>query len=137
MLPDAIRTLILEEQARQESRFIEGADLDDYLDRLGERAEIVSDWLAGRCRGFAAFYCNDDSTKQAFLTLILVDPRDRGLGIGRTLVTSVLEEATRRGFTSCRLEVAERNESAQALYRSLGFAVIETRGGKQLLELRL
>lgn len=137
MLPESIRALILDEQARQEGGFIEGANLDDYLEKLGDRAEIVSDWISGRCRGFAAFYCNDAATKQAFLSLILVDRRDRGLGIGRALVACVLDLARRRGFTSCRLEVAAGNAPAHALYRSLGFTVVETRTDRQRLEIRL
>src|SRR5438552_529400 len=121
MLPESIRSLILAEQTRQENRFIEGIDLDSYLAKLEERAEILSNCVAGRCRGFVAFYCNDQATRQAFITLVLVDPRDRELGIGRALVSGVLELARARGFTSCRLEVTHRNDIAQAMYRSLGF----------------
>jgi len=137
MLPDSITSLILEEQARQEFRFIEDVDVDPYLAKLGEKSEIVSDFLSGRCRGFVAFYCNDMSTKQAFITLVLVDPRDRGRGIGRSLVGCVLDMAKRRGFTSCRLEVAKRNDVAHAMYLSLGFRVVEDRADKYLLEIAL
>ncbi len=137
MLPDSIRSLILEEQARQENRFIEGIEMDSYLARLAERAEILSDCVAGRCRGFVAFYCNDQATRQAFITLVLVDPRDRELGIGRALVSGVLELARGRGFTSCRLQVAPRNEVAQAMYLSLGFRVVESDAGRHFLEVGL
>jgi ribosomal protein S18 acetylase RimI-like enzyme len=137
MLPESIRALILDEQTRENHRFIEGVDLDEYLAKLGDRAEIVSEWGAGRCRGFVAFYCNDESIKQAFITLVLVDPRDRGLGIGSALVRRVLDLAKSRGFMSCRLQVAQRNGAAHAMYRSLGFRVVETRSETELLEIRL
>lgn len=136
-LHDSIRSLILAEQTRQENRFIEGVDLDEYLAKLADRAEILSDSVAGRCRGVVAFYCNDESTKQAYITLVLVDPRDRGLGIGRALVACVLDLAKRRGFTSCRLEVAQRNEAAHAMYLSLGFRVVGSSAHKHLLEIGL
>ena len=137
MLPDSIRSLILEEQLRQGHQFVEGVDLDAYLTKLGDSAEILADCVAGRCRGFVAFYCNDDSTKQAFITLVLVDPRDRGSGLGAALITCVLDVARRRGFTSCRLEVAQHNERARTWYHSLGFAVLEVRAQKLLLEIGL
>lgn len=135
MLPDPIITLIRDEHTRQANRFVEGVDFEAYLAKLGERAEILSDSAEGRCRGLVAFYCNNQVTKQAFITLVVVDPRDRQLGIGRALVACVLELAKGRGFTSCRLEVAKRNEAAHALYLSMGFRFVEGRAGKDLLEI--
>jgi ribosomal protein S18 acetylase RimI-like enzyme len=136
MLHESIRSLILAEQARG-GGFIEDVDLDTYLAKLGASAEILSDIIAGRCRGFVAFYCNDTATRQAYITLVLVDPQDRGTGLGGALVSGVLEIARRRGFTSCRLEVATRNTAAHAIYLSLGFRVVEERGHKNLLEIAL
>ena len=101
MLPDAIKSLILEEQARQSNRFVEGVDLEEYLVKLGEKAEILSDSVHGRCRGLVAYYCNDESTRQAFVTLVLVNPLDRGLGLGAALLSCVLSMARSRGFTTC------------------------------------
>jgi ribosomal protein S18 acetylase RimI-like enzyme len=137
MLPDSIRSLILEEHAHQDSHFIEGVDIDLYLAKLADKAEIVSDSLSGRCRGFVAFYCNDMTTKQAYITLVLVDPRDRGLGLGRALVALVLNVAKSRGFTSCRLEVSKRNQAAHDMYVSQGFRLVEDRPNTYLLEIDL
>ena len=137
MLPETIRSLILDEHARQEHRFLDDVDLDEYLAKLSSKAEILSDSAEDRCRGFVAFYCNDQEIKQAFITLVLVDPRDRHLGIGRALVKCVMDLAKRRGFASCRLEVAKRNEVARAMYLSLGFRVVDDHGHKELLEVVL
>jgi ribosomal protein S18 acetylase RimI-like enzyme len=137
MLPQGIPELIRAEQARQHGTFVDVVDLDAYLVKLRERAEFLSDSIGDRCRGFVAFYCNDASTLRAYITLVLVDPQDRGLGIGRTLVAGVLQLARERGFTSCGLEIASSNTGAHALYRSLGFTVVETRGAKQLMEIAL
>ncbi len=136
MLPEPIQSLIRDEQARQGNRFIEG-DLEAYLTKLGDLAEIVSDSIEGRCRGFVAFYCNDQATKRVFITSVLVDPRDRGLGIGRALVACVMALSKRRGFTTCRLEVASSNEAAQALYLSMGFRAVGHRGHSDVLEIAL
>lgn len=137
MLPESIRSLIVAEQARQGGRFIVGVELKEYLAKLGEHAEVLADSIGDRCRGFVAYYCNELTAKQAYITLVLVDPRDRGLGIGAALVVCVLDIARRRGFASCRLEVSRDNEAACAMYRELGFRVVETRGPKDLMDVAL
>ena len=136
MLPESIQSLIREEQTRQGDRFVEG-DLEAYLVKLGEHAEILSDAAGGRCHGFVAFYCNDLATKQAFITSVLVDPRDRGRGIGRALVACVLDLSKRRGFATCQLEVARSNEAARAMYLSMGFRAVGNKGQSDLLEIAL
>lgn len=137
MLTDAIKTLIREEQARQSNRFIEAVDLDAYLGRLDEHAEVADEVADGRCRGFVAFYCNDLVSKRAFITLVMVAPEDRSIGLGRALVTRVLDVCRGRGFVTCQLEVRDDNAAALAIYQSLGFATIERRGDRHLMELAL
>ena len=137
MLPEPVIRLIREEQARQQGRFIQNVDLDAYLAKLATRAEIVSYCVGDRCRGVMAFYCNDRETKRAYITLLLVSPLDRGMGIGRALVAFVLNTAKRRGFTACRLEVDRNNRVAYEFYRSQGFSLVESRGEKDLLEVTL
>jgi len=134
MITDAIRTLILDEQQRQAGRFIEAPDLDAYLQKLDARAEILSATEGPRCRGFVAYYCNDHSTRQAFITLVLIAPQDRGSGLGKALVLGVLEICRQRGFASCRLEVRADNAAALAMYGSLGFVSVGERGTTQILE---
>lgn len=134
--PD-IQSLIRAEQARQAGRFVEAVDLEAYIAKIGERAEVLSDSVGGRCRGFVAYYCNDQSTRQAYITLVLVDPQDRATGLGRVLVTGVLEICRQRGFVSCRLEVRKDNVAALGMYRALGFAPVEARETTELLELAL
>ena len=139
MLHESIRALILDEQARQQHRFIEGVDVERYLAKLGEEAEFVADYAGDRCRGFAAFYANqlDSVPKQAYITLLAVDPSDRGDGLGRRLVEQVFDIARERGFTTCRLEVADHNAGALAFYEAIGFHTVEARAGRRLLEISL
>jgi ribosomal protein S18 acetylase RimI-like enzyme len=137
MITDEIRRLIREEQARQANRFIEAPDLDAYLDKLDTHAEILSVTHGARCRGFVAYYCNDQATRQAFITLVLVAPDARGTGLGKALVLGVIEVCRRRGFTTCRLEVRDDNTAACAMYRSLGFAAAGQRGAAQIMERKI
>lgn len=129
--------MVLAEQARQDDHFIEGVDIDEYLRKLMEKAEFVADHAQGRLRGLVAYYCNDVASHRAYISLVLVDPSDRGYGLGKALVNCVLEIAKRRGFATCRLEVGVRNHVAYAAYRVLGFTLVEERGNKHLLEAAL
>lgn len=137
MLAAAVRTLIRDEYTRHGADFIAGAALDPYLAKLDAHADVVSDSVDGRCRGMVAFYCNDPVTKRAYITLVLVDPRDRGRGLARRLILSALDAARQRGFTSCGLEVNRGNTGAVTLYTSLGFRVVEARERADLMEIAL
>ncbi|WP_043440739.1 ribosomal protein S18-alanine N-acetyltransferase [Arthrobacter sp. L77] len=53
--------------------------------------------------------------------------RFEGRGIGRALLTELLEEARRRGADNVMLEVRADNPRAQALYVRFGFRKIHTR----------
>lgn len=133
MLEPSVRALILSEQERH--RFIEAVDVDAYLGKLAARAEFLSAAGEGRCRGVVAYYANDQVTRRGFITLVVVHPLDRGTGLGRALVSCVLELMKRRSLAGCRLEVAHDNTAARALYASLGFAAVEGREHRDLLEI--
>ncbi|MBO5898075.1 MAG: ribosomal protein S18-alanine N-acetyltransferase [Clostridia bacterium] len=61
------------------------------------------------------------------ITNIAVRPDLRRLGLGRAVVTALLERAKATGVTDVYLEVRVSNEPAIALYRSLGFETVGTR----------
>lgn len=65
--------------------------------------------------------------KEADIQTIAVAEGARRGGLGRTLVTSLVNEARKRGATEVFLEVRADNPGAQALYRSLGFEGIAVR----------
>ncbi|MDP9392787.1 MAG: ribosomal protein S18-alanine N-acetyltransferase [Actinomycetota bacterium] len=60
---------------------------------------------------------------------VAVVPGSRGRGIGRRLVTALLDRATGQGCTEVLLEVRADNDSARGLYESLGFERIAVRRG--------
>lgn len=61
------------------------------------------------------------------ITNIAVRPDLRRLGLGRAVVTALLDRAREAGVVNVYLEVRVSNEPAIALYRSLGFATVGTR----------
>jgi len=56
---------------------------------------------------------------------VYVRPAFRGKGLGRALIEAVIAGARQIGYRKLRLETASFMEGAQALYRSLGFDLIE------------
>ncbi len=56
---------------------------------------------------------------------VYVRPGFRGKGLGKALVEAVIAAARLIGYRKLRLETASFMEGAQALYRSLGFDLIE------------
>ncbi|MGO4893985.1 ribosomal protein S18-alanine N-acetyltransferase [Flavobacterium sp. W21_SRS_FM6] len=58
---------------------------------------------------------------------IAVSPRLQGLGIGRHILTSFIEQCHVRQAADIWLEVRESNAAAKQLYTSAGFTVIEKR----------
>jgi len=63
----------------------------------------------------------------ADIQTIAVSDSHRGLGIGRALMNSLLEFASKQGAKEVFLEVREDKPTPQNLYNSLGFAEIDRR----------
>ena len=131
-LSEGIINLIRDEQIRQGGRFIpEG---QEYLQKLIDKAELVSHGSSSKCLGFVFFYCNDPEKKSSYITLLMVSPDSRRTGIGASLVKYVLEQTQQRGFKVCCLEVKKDNGGAIKLYQSVGFCEIEDRGDRYLMQ---
>ena len=64
---------------------------------------------------------------EGHITNIAVLEPYRGRGIGRKITQALLQYASNLGASYLTLEVRERNEKAQALYRSLGFIKVGVR----------
>jgi len=63
-----------------------------------------------------------------------VRPECQGLGLGRRLLRSCLEEARRRDYTLVRLDTERRMEPALRLYRDAGFTEIADYNGNSRAE---
>jgi ribosomal protein S18 acetylase RimI-like enzyme len=63
-------------------------------------------------------------TNQAQLRWFLVDPRARGLGVGRRLIESAVTFAREQGYQSMILWTVSELTAAASLYRAVGFRKI-------------
>ena len=88
-----------------------------YTARIGERGEVV---------GYIIFWTIVD---EAHILNVAVHPDYRGRGIGRGLVSFVVDRCRRLGLRRVFLEVRRSNIVARRLYRDLGFEVIGVRKG--------
>lgn len=112
--------IIHAEQSRQQGRFI-NSDIDEYINKIYFQAELIPHYIQGDLAGLIAFYCNNQISKEAFITSIIVDPKYRGIKISINLVNIVKSIALSRGFTQCKLQVHKDNEIAINLYKRCGF----------------
>jgi ribosomal-protein-alanine N-acetyltransferase len=75
------------------------------------------------------YVCLWEIGDEVHVTNIAVHPDIRRRGIGRTLLTSVIDEARQHGARVVALEVRPSNEDARSLYDAFGFRVVGRRKG--------
>ncbi len=75
------------------------------------------------------YTCRWRVTDEVHLLNVAVHPDHRGDGIGRRLVTAVVEESLASGARAMFLEVRAGNVVARRLYRQLGFRDLGVRRG--------
>lgn len=77
-----------------------------------------------RFQGEVAGYCVvfiPKLPRPARLYSIAVRAEYRGMKVALHLMDAAMKEVARKGYTSIRLEVSNKNSNAQSLYRRLGF----------------
>lgn len=82
--------------------------------------------VAAHLQGFAL---SRRAADECELLSLAVGPVHRGHGVGRLLLEAVIGRARALSVTSLFLEVAEDNDVARTLYRSVGFHPIGRRPG--------
>lgn len=89
----------------------------------GTRVYLTAE-RAGEVVGYAgAFVLAPDSDLQT----IAVDPATQGGGVGRALLTELMDQVIARGAESMMLEVRADNTPAIAMYERMGFERISVR----------
>lgn len=94
--------------------------LDSVLDsparlgvvRVGGRIEALGYWVR---------LSADVLARNAEIRKVMVHPEARGLGLSRTLVHGLLQDASHAGIETAILDVRGNNHGALRLYESLGF----------------
>ena len=86
----------------------------------------VGIWLEGR---LVAMACGWLVVDELHITMVVVDPGHRRCGLGRWLLTALLDQGRQAGARHATLEVAAPNSAARGLYRGAGFLEAGRRRG--------
>lgn len=100
---DNLLKMAEQENILQNNGFLPKSSSGGYWEKLKQKAEFNIHVLGGVSTGFVAFYCNNNVSKEAFISLIMVAYEFRGKKIGSGLVDYVLSISRLRGFLSCSL----------------------------------
>jgi|LSQX01.2.fsa_nt_gb ribosomal protein S18 acetylase RimI-like enzyme len=97
-------------------------NLVEFAEKLSKNATFIFAKKQKKIVGFAAFYFNA-SPKSSYLTLIAVDNRHQGLGIGKAIIEKMIEYCEKNESEGIMLEMRVRNKNLLDFYYSLGFEV--------------
>jgi ribosomal-protein-alanine N-acetyltransferase len=109
-------------------------DLDAYVDKLIEKACIITIMEQNVLQGFLAYYANDHENKVAFVSMLVVSPGTRNMGYGRRLVEFSITDLRLKGFKKYRTEVKETNIKALNICKRLGFTHVGKKDKYLVLE---
>src|SRR5918912_1094344 len=93
---------------------------EDIADTVDEGVALIAE-EDGRALGFVFCVLGSHGRRTAHVTDIYVRPEGRGRGIGRALLSGLVEPARAAGLEHVSLEVLVRNTEARRLYDRLGF----------------
>jgi len=99
-----------------------------FLRKISRSGIILVAEVDGKIVGAGGGYVigsieNVEGERYGFIEFLVVDEGYRGMGIGRRLLTILVDKLRSKGVSEIYLEVDPRNEAALSLYRSLGFTV--------------
>lgn len=96
-------------------------NLDEYAEKLFKNAMVISLIYDNEIIGFAAFYCNDNINKIAFLSQIGVLSNYKYKGYGTILIKKAEELSKSNNMEKMRLEVYDNNLKGISFYKKNGY----------------
>lgn len=97
--------------------------LREYATKIQEQASVMIETDRSGICGMVVFYCNNQETKLAYISLVGVSTRARSQGIASRLVKSVCEYINTKEFY--KIGIHSNNQSAIRIYQQLGFSIIK------------
>ena len=89
---------------------------EDFINNPRSRWFVAED--EGEIVGFGGFWLGVD---EIHIVNLAVLPECRNMGIGRSIVSKMMDEAEKDNFKTVLLEVRESNKPARNLYKGFGF----------------
>jgi ribosomal-protein-alanine N-acetyltransferase len=112
-------------------------EIQTYARKLYDKAERFEAWLDQDLVGLVATYCNRRDGGKTFVSSVSVLPEWQGQGIANHLMRQCIEQLQRSGFSQINLEVNEQSFAALALYRKLGFSILQSTGSTLIMSINL
>jgi ribosomal-protein-alanine N-acetyltransferase len=109
-------------------------DIEGYIEKISEKAVIITIYSCGILQGFIAYYNNDEKKETAYLTMIAIDPDNQGMGYGISLIDLSIKNLKKEGFKKYQLEVLKDNLKAINIYEEFGFTKKEDNGNTVIME---
>lgn len=101
----------------------EKVDLNEYCEKLWEKAELVAEVQDGEIRGLVAGYVNDLKNGSAYMSLLGVSRDFRNQGLGKKLVHQFVLLCREKQIRSVNLYTHKTNQAAIKMYEGLGFEI--------------
>jgi len=95
-----------------------------YVEKIWDKATIIIYNQNGKLSGFIAYYCNESSRQNAFLTMLSVSSEFSGQGVGKYLLDCSISDIARNKFQFFILDVRTDNSIAIKLYENAGFKIV-------------
>lgn len=113
-------------------------DFDVFLKKIKSKGLVYCAFDKELVIGACFFYCNDDNTKTAFLTLLGVLDKYKKNGVGSNLVDLMIRYCKSKKYSRIRLYTRENNFGAIRLYLKNGFYTVKSdRKNDLMLELKI
>lgn len=97
-------------------------DIDAWLSKIYATGSIVLAMNDDDIIGCLLFYANDLTSKEGYISYLVVDARYRGLGIAKSLLNECFKISRCNGMTI--IKVFTNNPIASSLYQQAGFDVV-------------
>lgn len=97
-------------------------DIDAWLSKIYVTGSIVLAMNDDDIIGCLLFYANDLTSKEGYISYLVVDARYRGLGIAKSLLNECFKISRCNGMTI--IKVFTNNPIASSLYQQAGFDVV-------------
>ena len=120
--PECIKLVRRQLHVNRDFLSLSDSEIEGYLLKIDSLSIFEKYYIENNLAGFVSFYCNNEESKEAFITMVLVDESYRGKGIAQKLIIEVIDIIKEQGFLKCNLEVKADNVNAIKLYSKIGFS---------------
>lgn len=135
-MKDAIKQMVLRQPHIKKTILI-NSSIDTYIDKIFNFSTIIPYYNSSCLKGFIAYYSNDVLNKDAYLTMLIINKKNKGEGFGKLLLNTSITDLRNLGFSDYRLEVEKTNLDAIEFYKNEGFNIEDERESFYLMKLNL